>query len=135
MLYFPCEAAETKIMATAMRKILAENNVQSIIWLHDGMYINNEVPTEKAQNAFLEAAKECGIPNLQTKIVSCREAINSETYLPGDPSNRSIAAEAAKMAETIVYENEDAIKNADKPLGRIKPTLRAKKRCQTSHFA
>ena len=134
MLYFPCEAAETKIMATAMSKILAETSLQSIVWLHDGMYINNEVPVEKAQKAFAEAAEECKIPNLQTKIVNCKEAINKETYLPIDPNNNSIAAEAARIAETITYENEEAIKNADKPLGRIKPTLRAKKRNQNSHF-
>ena len=134
MLYFPCEAAETKIMATAMSKILAETSLQSIVWLHDGMYINNEVPVEKAQKAFSEAAEECKIPNLQTKIVNCKEAINKETYLPIDPNNNSIAAEAARIAETITYENEEAIKNADKPLGRIKPTLRAKKRNQNSHF-
>ena len=41
-----------------MKRILSENQLKSIIWLHDGMYINKEVPTEKAAQAIADAAEE-----------------------------------------------------------------------------
>jgi hypothetical protein len=124
MLHFPCEAAETKMMAGAMRRLLTENTVQSIIWLHDGMYLNKEVPTDKATKAINAAAAECGIRDILVKITDCRSAITNQTYQPENTSDRSIALEAAIAAETIIREGIGIVNSADKPLGRIKPVLK-----------
>ena len=124
MLYFPCEAAETKIMAGAMKRILSENQLKSIIWLHDGMYINKEVPTEKAAQAIADAAEECGIRNIKTKIIDCGSEIANQVYQPENTSNRALAYEAAIEAENHKREGIGVVNSADKPLGRIKPVLK-----------
>jgi hypothetical protein len=133
MLYFPCEAAETKIMAGAMKRILTENTLQSIIWLHDGMYLNKEVPVVKAIQAINASAAECGIQNIKTKITDCRSAIANQTYQPENSSDKALAVEAAIAAETIIREGVGVVNSADKPLGRIKPVLKKPRNLHLSH--
>ena len=132
MLYFPCEAAETKIMAGAMKRILEENKLKSIIWLHDGMYINKEVPTEKAIQAIVSAAEECGISNIKTKVIDCGNEIVNQAYQPENPCNRALAYEAAIEADNNKREGIGIVNSADKPLGRIKPVLKKPRKLNLS---
>ena len=97
------------------------------------MYLNKEVPIEKAIQAINTSAAECGILNIKTKITDCLSAITNQPYQPENPSDKALAVEAAIAAETIIREGVGVVNSADKPLGRIKPVLNKPRNLHLSH--
>ena len=67
-MYFACAAAETKIMLTLIKEILIKHRPRSLVWLHDGIYIHNDVPKNSAQGLFFWAALQCGFPELKNSL-------------------------------------------------------------------
>ena len=65
--YFPCEAAETAIMTGALETLLHLQDISSLVWLHDGMYVNQEVEPSIVQQAIYDSATKCGISNVKVK--------------------------------------------------------------------
>jgi hypothetical protein len=72
-LTFACEAAETTIMAGALRYLLNCVNVESLVWLHDGMYVHESVSTNLIREAFRDAAQRAQVPQATVKITHCSE--------------------------------------------------------------
>ena len=132
-LYFPCEAAETSIMTRALQKILQHDKAESVVWLHDGMYVNDQVPCSFTSQAIIDAAAELGIDDVLIKITSCNH-VKHDDYGHQDETTygkrASIANEITKIAHeqsrhnihngTIPTTNNI---NLDKPLGRIRNIL------------
>ena len=123
MLYFPCEAIETRIMAGALRKMLLHENASSLVWLHDGMYVNQAVPPEHTIKAIEESAIEIGIRGLQVKITNCTDAYKAMPLANADPACKALVDEVNDVLDTNAL-NQSAAggKPVDlsKPLGKIK---------------
>ena len=129
-LYYRCEAVETAVMATALAKLLTKHDTASLIWLHDGMYVNQEVDHATIEGALQEAATENGIRRLKVKITSCREAYEDlpvTAQAQGDPRALSIAREIQNLqhnnSTSGLTEELDPV-DLDKPLARVRTTLR-----------
>jgi hypothetical protein len=124
-LYFACEAAETMIMAGTLRRILEQNTVKSVVWLHDGMYIHNGVPREGVAGAFAEAAKEAGIPEAEVKFTDCSE-VNQATRAEVNSGMRESLRNEIKQLYERADEEEEAEIDMEKPLGRLRTIFNKK---------
>ena len=133
MLYFPCEAVETRIMAGALRRMLHSEKASSLIWLHDGMYAHQEIPTEHTIRAIRESAEEIGIRNLQIKITNCTEAYKALPECSPDPASKALVDEVNDALDTR-HQNSSAAGgkpvDLDKPLGKIKGAIHKKRYCK-----
>ena len=133
-LYFPCEAAETAIMAGALKRLMQRNEIKSLVWLHDGMYISKDIPHAETLNAIREAASEVGIPDVEIKFTDCEDAARSLPAAAPDPANVPLINDIQKIlygrsnqASTLMS-HEQATLNVDihKPLGRYRSAYKKK---------
>jgi len=132
-LYFPCEAAETSVMTRALQKVLKHNNAESIVWLHDGMYINEQVPQSFTANAIVDAAQELGIDGVTVKITHCCnvkhddyayqncETLDKRTSIVQEIINLANAQSNSNVCNGL--NNAKYSVNLDKPLGKIRSIL------------
>jgi len=118
-LYFACEAAETMIMVCTLRKVLEQNTVRSVVWLHDGMYIHNGVGREGVARAFKEAAEEAGVPEAEVKFTDCCEFNQIAKAEVNSGLRDSLMTEIKRLYERAGNEVEAEV-DLDKPLGRLK---------------
>ena len=126
MLYFQCEAIETRIMAGAFRKLLLTENPSSLIWLHDGMYINQAVHPDQARKAIRESANEIGIHEIQVKITNCTDAYKAMLQPDSDPASKPLVDEVNAVLDNNAQKQSAAggkPVDLSKPLGKIKGAL------------
>lgn len=90
LLYFPCEATETRIMAGALQRLLRQEGTRSIVWLHDGMYVNSKFGVNTTKKAIIEAAEEVGIHGVKLRLhhVVTNTSATERTHRRERPSTR-----------------------------------------------
>ena len=132
MLYFPCEAVETRIMSGALQTMLKHKETRSLVWLHDGMYVNENIPQDFTRKAFQQSAREIGIEHLDVKITKCSDAL---AELPTSHLLTSSQALVDQVEEAIGRlenctnkEGKRATIDLDKPLGKQKGAVYKAKR-------
>ena len=131
ILYFPCEAAETAIMTGALETLLHLQDISSLVWLHDGMYVNQEVEPSIVQRAIYDSATECEISNVRIKITHCSEAfreLGQHDRRPIDPSALSIAQQIQNIGnerQGPAFGAESHTIALDEPLGRLRANFRS----------
>ena len=131
ILYFPCEAAERAIMTRALETLLRLQDISSLVWLHDGMYVNQEFEPNVVQQAICESATRCGISNVKVKFTHCSEAyqqLGQHDRRPIDPRKLSIAQEIQNISserQGPAFGAESPTIDLDKPLGRLRANFRS----------
>ena len=131
ILYFPCEAAERAIMTRALETLLRLQDISSLVWLHDGMYVNQEVETNVVQRAICESATGCGIGNVRVKVTHCSEAyqqLGQHDRRPIDPRALSIAQEIQNISserQGPAVGAESPTIDLDKPRGRLRTNFQS----------
>ena len=124
-MYYACEAAETLIMTHALKNILKHTNTTSVIWLHDGMYINQSVCRTIIDQAFKEAAIAAGVPEAKIKVTNCREKIKAcLNKFPDNSTGKTISDEINLATEQGPNNTNQLCVNLDKPFGRIRGIMR-----------
>jgi hypothetical protein len=122
--YYCCEAAETAIMASALRNLLSQGFVKSILWLHDGMYVHQSVACCDIRHAFQQASEEHGIPDILIKITKCTDInLPNNDNAPGQHHD-SLVDQIHKAIDTQ-GEIPPGIIPIDRPLGRLRTVFRS----------
>ena len=120
-------------MTRALQKVLKHGNAESIVWLHDGMYVNDQIPHSFTANAIVDAALELGIDDVTIKITKCSD-LKHDDYVHQDGETYekrvSIVQEINKLANgqlNLSNHSGPACSkhsvNLDKPLGKIRNIL------------
>ena len=59
-LYKLCEAIETRIMMGTIRQLVSRR-VESIVWIHDGVYVHKAMSFEEVEEEFQGQARQLGL--------------------------------------------------------------------------
>ena len=132
MLYFPCEAVETRIMSGALQTMLKHERIRSLVRLHDGMYVNGNIPQDFTRKAFQQSARKIGIEHLDVKITKCADALAGlpTCHLPTSSQALVDQVEEAisRLENCTNKEGKRATIDLDKPLGKQKGAIFKAKR-------
>ena len=124
MLYLPCEAIETRIMSGALQTMLKHEGTRSLVWLHDGMYINESVCQNYTREAIQQSAREIGIKHLGVKITKCSDALAVLTTCNLPTSDQALVDQVeeaiGRLENCINEEGKRSTIDLDKPLGKLK---------------
>ena len=132
MLYFLCEAIETRIMTGALQTMLKYEGTRSLAWLHDGMYVNESVCHDFTRKAIVSAAQEICIKAIKVKITRCADALQELKTCDLPTSRQTLVDQVeeamGRLEECTADEGKRNPVDINQPLGKLKGTIFKKKR-------